>query len=392
MYIFQNTSRLLILENRRFNETSLQLAQSSNQGSSEDDLNVDVPEDSSISNSNLKSKNKKNRFNRTNRNKRGNNFSQRNNSSKSTSERSSATSFNMTNHSTGNVATIFVNRGVIQQPYRNVVQQTIELDFTVSPIHSRLSKHADVWASRIISIQQLQLRDTLGPKQDTWYPKLFSAFIYSYFKSLLYGVYHTIAEPLENSTCVVKGHNILYSVIKQSKFVFRYKDINVFYNFKISNEDIEQINQSIIDGKYDFVSKFLFKTDFKFSLFNPECERHLKDLNQMLGNNGPLFSLIDDESSVSNYLTQDNFPICNSFYTKESNETKWYYTSYSDVAVLSQAVLCGKSLFIKGISEESEILKYYTLNNEDDFSSLVKYEVTSVAGFNYPDYTDGNLK
>lgn len=389
---YQYNSRLIILDSIRQSEFSLHMANTPNQSSSEQETDVTSASPKFNSNSvNRKVNNKKKGFPKGKKSDFGNKKS--GGISRNTSpERSSATPFSMANHSTGNVATIFINRGVIQQPYRNVVQQTINFDFTVSPIVKRLEKQADVWARRIIACQNLQLRDTLGPKQDTWYKKLFSAYIYSYYKCLLYGIFDSIAEPLENSTCVVKGHNLLYSVVKQSKFVFRYKDTSVLYNFRIDDVKIDSILKAIKDSNFNFINDNLFKSTYKFSLFNAECERHLKDLNNMLGNSGPLFTLLDDSSVVSQYLTQDNFPLCNSFYDQELNEVKWYYTSYLDVPVLSQSVLIGKALFISTLSKDKDILQYYVFNNQDDENSLVKYEVTSVAGFDYPDFTNGSVK
>lgn len=289
--------------------------------------------------------------------------------------------FSTTNLSTQLVGTKFFNQSVVTQVFRFVHNETVVIRIYPRPIKERLRHQAEVWADKIIMTQELYLRSILSNSRSSdWREILISCYIYSYYLSLLYALTDRRVAEIPNDRVVIKGHGIMYQALLQPAFYFYHNDVTIKYDIDVSESDYNYIlNQA---RSYSYISEWI-STGTRFSLFNPQLDRCLKGLAAYSSSGDPEYGILSDSSGNSMYLSIDNFPISNSFYSTEGKVTKWYYAYVPNVDIMSNSTLFGKACFFTARNNE-DVSRYFDLIDADDELSLVKYEVVSLAASMYP--------
>jgi len=303
---------------------------------------------------------------------------------------SQVTNFKTTNHSTSLVTTKFYNQSFITQPFRVVTDETILFPYMINPILSRLNKQAQVFARKLISMQEIEWRYVLNQYPETWQGILENTYIYSYFKCLLYAVSdQRIAEIPDDFYCIT-GHSIMYNALKRSSFSFECDSIFVTYKHVCSAEHYTKLLG--LARSYDYIDSCL-QSDTRFYLENEYYDRFLRRIAaEMKGTKGPHFVEMTNSQNVKRYLTQDNFPLINTFYAQDSkgkvDENIWKYSFNQKTKIHSDSMLFGKAIFATELKDNLEVYDYFDKITVSDQSSLVKYEVSSVAGSTYPNYKE----
>lgn len=322
--------------------------------------------------------------NKQNKNKRGD----MNNSEQSAVNNASANnkySFVASNLSTYPITKKFYNRNLIIQPLTRVSNSIIEYNFSIRPDEMRLKYQSQSWARGVLGINGVKFNHLLsGYKSTEWQNILEQVYIYSYFKSLLYGAYSFKVKDHPVNACLLAGHCLLYHTIVRSRFNFEDKtlDVGTTYSFNLTDDDVVYIEKLITD-KFKFLKYQGDTLRNTFEFINENFDRILLDMKTgEVGKRIKFLCMKEDIQSIETFLSQRNFPVANSFYSKESNMLKWYYSCSKDHTLLTGSSLFGKALFVTLRDEENT--NYLEFNNEDDFLSLVPFEVTHICGYNYP--------
>lgn len=300
--------------------------------------------------------------------------------------------FSVVNLSSSVIAGKHFNQNVVASDFRDVQAVNIPIKLTIRPDRERLLAQAKVWARRVISTNEIIFRYIFGNRFETWIKYLEDMYIYSYFNCVL-----TALREKDKTTSYVDppvrmriaGHALLYNSLRNTlRTTFSSGSINITYNFDVTQEDYDFIYN--MANTFSFI-KSSINDDFRFSFENDMIERFFKALAETFTDDEPkLFNMYESTSSIYNMLNVDNYPLANSFYTtRNSGEnpdlTSWFYCYNSDYTVLDMSSLFGKALFVTSKDDLSNS-KYYDLNNVDDNFTLVKWEVTCLAGCDYPDY------
>lgn len=293
-------------------------------------------------------------------------------------------SHSLSNQSTELIITKFYNRLFIPSEYLNVVNQGEEIHFTVCPNDLRLRQQGIVYSDRILMIGEIDFKVMLGGVSVTWRPSLNKYYIYSYYKCLLLGINHLRTGEILESSFVVLGHAILYRAIVRGSFLFIDPDVNILYKFSITDELYDSILEEA--KTYPFIKNFLRETKFGFELANPDLDRYGRGLATCGHPDMPLFYDLSKSSDLDIYLTRDNFPLLNSFYSEsgsiDPDVTKWHYAFKSSEMLRNYNTYFGKACFISGLNNDKND-KYFEKNTDDDKLYLVKYEVQSLCGKQY---------
>jgi hypothetical protein len=255
---------------------------------------------------------------------------------------------------------------------------------SIRPNKERLEAQADVWAKKIISIQELSLRYILGIYEDKWYTRLKECFIYSYFRSVLYALSDKRVAEFDGIKYGIAGHVVLYNCLLRPSFSFDYKDSTIQYVFDISDEDFSYIKK--MAENFDYIYPYI-NDNRRFSLENSVLDRSLNSLNDSFTANEPkLENLTTKSNCILNCLKSDNFALGNSFYYGNPNdEGKWFYSHKTGKNILDLPSLFGKACFIHSADDETNGKYYETIDSDDEFY-LVKYEVSALCGQTYKDY------
>jgi hypothetical protein len=298
----------------------------------------------------------------------------------------SVSMFSTMNLSTPLVTTKHFNRNVVVQPYRVVKDQTIVIEYTVSLFKDRLESQAQVWARKILSSNQNHLRNILDSRKYEWLSILTKCYIYSYFTGALYALTDQRVAEIPKNRSMIAGHAIFYHVLMSPGFNFKQKGQTVVYRPMVSKSDYASLLN--IAKSYEFIRDNLVDGT-RFSLCNAELDRALSNLHNELGPQDPQFLYLDDSSKIGNYLNQDCFAISNSMYMKRKKVLYWYYCSNENCSVIDGSTLFGKALFITSI-DDGKVQNFFDSNlGSDDELSFVKYEVSALAGSEYPDPIPG---
>jgi hypothetical protein len=251
---------------------------------------------------------------------------------------------------------------------------------------------AQVFARKCISMYEVEWRYVLNQYPQQWEPLLKRVFVYSYFKCLLYATSNVVLSEIPDDTQVIIGHGIMYEILRKRTFSFESNGLTVCYKFVCDDDDFESILK--LAKEYTYIDNNLIEGS-RFSLEDEYIERYLRRIaKEMTGTQGPHFTKMKGSDKIGRYLTQDNFPIANSFYKKGSNENRWRYSFNSPAKLQESGMLFGKAIFVTESSSDNSVYSYFDEINRSDDSSLVKWEVSAVAGSNYPNYTGGksNIK
>jgi hypothetical protein len=301
---------------------------------------------------------------------------------------SSSSPFKVINHSIAVITTRYYNTSFIARPFREITDEVIDISYKIDPIKSRLDKQAQVFARKVISMEELDLRHALNQYPERWQSMLEQTFVYSYFKCLLYGTSNSrIAELPEDFFCIL-GHGIMYHIINKHSFSFEHNGIGVVYTHECSETHYESL--LALARQYSFLNNCITSEGSRFYMENEYYDRYLRKLSKELkGTRGPHLIEMLNSQNIARHLTQDSFPVLNSFYTNEKNENKWRYSFAPPAKLHDNGMLFGKAIFATQINSTNSNYDYFTLINESDDNSLVKYEVTAIAGSNYPNYIKG---
>jgi hypothetical protein len=187
----------------------------------------------------------------------------------------------------------------------------------------------------------------------------------------------------------IAGHALLYNALRNTMNTsFSCGSTNITYIFDVTQEDYDYIFN--MANTFDFIRTSL-NDGFRFSFENDTLERFFKALAETFTEDEPkLFNMYESTSNMYSMLNIDNYPLSNSFYTqknsgKKPNLTSWFYCYNPDYSILDMSSLFGKALFVTSKDDVAHS-KYFEQNEIDDQFSLVKWEVTCLAGCEYPDF------
>lgn len=334
---------------------------------------------------------------RNNRNDRNRNRNRQNSNSQSGSQNNSlspfdgrnnsimsplSTSFVCRNISTRTITAKYLNSRIISESYMSVKGVTLYVFLTLRIFKDRLDGQANVWARKILSMQELNLRHIIGGPNDKWVSELEKCFVYSYFSSVIYALNSNRVSDFPREKCFMKGHFILHRYLISQSFSVNHDDFQVTYKFDIDKIRYDEIMS--IAKRYDFIKDNLSEFP-KVSLCIEKFDRILNGLKDNLDPSGP--SLVNAGDTVINesYFTKENFPIGNSFYSDGNNQNKWCYSFTPDSNIIDKTTLFGKACFLC-VNKPNEISNSYDIIEVDDNYSLIKNEVVCLCGSNYPDY------
>lgn len=286
------------------------------------------------------------------------------------------------NLSTRTIATKYLNSKIVSGSYASVREETLYLNLTLKVFTDRLNAQANVWARKIYSLHEVNLRYIIGSRDDFWISKLEECFTYSYFSAVLYGISSSRVGDFSNNKCFVKGHYLLHRYLVSRSFSFQFDEQTIVYDFRISKERYDEIIK--LAKSYSYINDYLVEFP-TFSLENQSLDRILKGLKEKLSLDDPSLISSSDFNIVEDCLTKDNFPIGNSFYTDDKDPKYWSYAFTSDSNIIDKTTLFGKACFLS-LYKPNDISGFYDKFEEDDKFSLIKYEVTSICGSQYPAY------
>lgn len=287
------------------------------------------------------------------------------------------------NYSTRTIVSKYLNLKSVTQNFLTVRSQTLDLELTVNIFKDRLDAQANVWARKLVSYSELNLRGIIGTNQDRWISDLEKCFVYSYFSALFYAISTSRVRDIPAKRCFIKGHFILYNFLVSGSYSFRHDDFNVNYNFRITEEKYKEIFE--LGKKYSYIKDHLVVFPF-LSLENDALDRILGGLKRDLKTSEhPSIVYANEDSLIRSYLGPDTFPIGNSFYTNDKDSNEWSFSFNPDTNILDKTTLFGKACFLS-LSKKNEISDFYDKFNSDDNFSLIKYEVITLCGSDYPDY------
>lgn len=308
------------------------------------------------------------------------------NRSSQNSGSSNINKFSCNNLSIFSITEKHFNQSVILGNYRDVNNVTLPISMTIVPDNDRLIAQATVWASKIVSTQELSLRYILNSNQDRWQKDLIECFIYSYYRALLYALTDKRVAEFDGSKYGVIGHVLLYKMLLRPSFSFVQDDTTVKYEFNITDNEYDFILQSA--RFFPYVSDFI-NDGRRFSLENTIIDRHLNSLNDSFTPDEPqLENMNSDSSKILNCMTKESFPLANSFYYSRSSTekfSKWFYSYKTGNTIFSPSSLFGKACFVTSCDDNTNS-NYYETTSQDDEYYLVKYEVTALCGCSYSDY------
>lgn len=306
----------------------------------------------------------------------------------SISQRNANFSLSTFNRSTGLITTKSYNSSVVSKSFTSVKDETLVLKMTVKPIKEKLEAQAQVFARKIISLDELYLKAILNSDDAPsrkWINILTNSYIYSFYKCLLYAIYHQkTAECPENSS-VLLGHLIMYEALKKPSYTFENDDYTVSYQFRFTEEECKAIKDQAL--KYDFIKNYM-DTSPRLFIENEKLDRVLNGLRREHSPGHPIITRFCDSSEhVLKHLTRDNYPLANSMYTSKSKENtnKWFFCYSEGDSVLDSTTLFGKAMFVTAL-DDAVAGKYFDLNSDDDNNYLIKYETACLHGSSYPNF------
>lgn len=274
-----------------------------------------------------------------------------------------------------------VNTSLISNPQTLSEQVEIILEFKISIDKSQLIQQAFTWATRVNLQNELDLYKVLGSNQAFYVQRLAEIYVYSYFKSLLYGFYRRSVTEMQDGNFVLAGHSILYGFC--DKRIIQHTLQNVFISYKLVMTD-EEIN-SIIDmaNTFNFINGRISRFAGSFSICNTTIDRRLNQLKTMFRGKSTILIDLTNRSYIAENLTLGKFPLANSFLSK--NGKKFYYC-YNDLeSINGNVLLFGKACFLTVSSIANRELNCFESNPTFNTNQLTKYEVSCIASDKYFD-------
>lgn len=292
------------------------------------------------------------------------------------------------------IARKYKNNACLSQSYVVAASGSVDVHFSIKPNLERLKKQAISWANRVYLIEGLNLNKNIPYRkfQDPDYHLRFiaQAFIYSYFKCLLCGIFYNKIGQIQGQNFVVAGHQLMFDyLIRQSKQFTEETDIYVSYNLKFTTDDVKFILDMV--KSLEFLKEG--DLDTEMNSFNFEITKYNKILNHIKEKGraatDPQFFEFAQTASTSSLITNENYALANSCYKMPKDEklgqvspTSWYYADQAGAYVLDKTTLYGKAIFVVA-REKSSIGSYYNYVNSDDKGELVKFELTCLADSTY---------
>lgn len=351
-------------------------SESSDNGEQQSPVIVSSNKDGSSSSSNI-SKDLEKKSNKYAKQRK--NWSNKSNSNHNSDASHANTRFQCENLSLAIITSRQYNKNIIVTPFIQIKDSEILLSYSIEPNKIRLVAQANTWARTIVSSQNLDLRRIIGSRNDTWISELESAFIYSYFSCLLYSISAGRVSDISRTRKVIVGHGLMYSCLLSFGHTFRSNGFSVVYRFECDQENYDRI--VTLAREFPFINDYL-RTSPRFFLENERLERILSNLSESVAPEQTKFVELQSEK-YKNYLTKDTFPIANSFYASNGNESNWYYSINRSGTILNHSTLFGKALFVTAYS--SNLPNYYDNINADDNYSLIKYELSHICGSEFLD-------
>jgi len=292
--------------------------------------------------------------------------------------------FKQLNFSLSSICDKAFNRSVVTGNFRDVSNVLIPIRLTIRPENERLLAQATVWADKIISIQELNLRYIIGGDERIWKERLIECYVYSYYRSVLYALDDKTVAESDSPKFGLIGHIVLGQCLLRPSFSFSYKESTVQFVLDIDQKDVDAVFTA--SREFSYIGDFI-NDGRRFSLENVLIERRLNSLNDSFTKDEPkMADMVNPQSMVTTCLQSDKFSLGNSFYSESQSEgTKWFYSHMTNETIFSTPMLFGKSCFMVS-KDDSQNSLYYESIVEDDLFYLVSREVTSICGQSYRDF------
>lgn len=299
--------------------------------------------------------------------------------------------YSVENLGVGLVARKFINRNVFKRSFLSFNNANVNLVYSIRPNVNRLRIQAKTFARYVLQHSEVKLRDIFSlTKYEEAENILQDCFFYSYFRCLFYGIYNKMEPDIKFAPPTIHGHSVMYSVIKKGKLRFESNNVVVTYKIDINEKDLEfimkQFNKLSFHIKGKEVNKFV-KTDNLFSWQITKLDRILVLLQKHCSKFIKL-SAINSQAAESQ-LSSRSLPVFNSCYRLPDDEfsdvdvNKWYYCYSETPSLIDHGTCCGKALFLVTKSNADCDL-YFDYLDVDDKLNLVRYELSSIAGGEYP--------
>lgn len=298
-----------------------------------------------------------------------------------------------------NLGTVLITKKFINQRYPTtslpkILDNVIDLNFGIRPNCRRLKLQSNSFAQFVMTLENLNLKDILTSDDNSFNEKLLrECFIYSYYRALLYGIYDNKKNNMNTQIPCVIGHSIMSAAIRKKTITFFGNSLYVNYSINFDENDIKFINDSI--KKFPFLqgANEPKLTEYGFNWFISKYDRILILLRKELSsrNVSRLINIYDP--LVDGYLSQDNAPIFNSFYAtpkggrSELKLDDWFYTFNTSYSITEGSICFGKAVFLYTKSN-ADCKPYFDNLDMDDELNLTRYELSAIAGGEYPEPFD----
>lgn len=292
--------------------------------------------------------------------------------------------FKQLNFSLSSISDKAFNRSVITGNFRDISNVLLPIKLSIRPDNERLIAQSSVWADKIISIQELNLRYIIGGDERIWKERLIECYVYSYYRSVLYALNDKTVAESDSPKFGLIGHIILGQCLLRPSFSFTYKESTIQFVLDIDQEDVNAVFKA--SREFSYIGDYI-NDGRRFSLENVLIERRLNSLNDSFTKDEPkMADMVNPQSMVTTCLQSDKFSLGNSFYSENQSEgTKWFYSHMTNETIFSTPMLFGKACFMVS-KDDSKNSLYYESIVEDDLFYLVSREVTSICGQSYRDY------
>jgi len=286
------------------------------------------------------------------------------------------------NISIGTIVSKYFNANVLNQSYRTLTDQTLDLNLTIKIFDDRLKAQAVVWAEKVSSLHDLQLKNIIGKGIENWEQKLEDCYIYSFYSSVLYALSDAKVAEFSEQRYFLKGHLVLHKFLLTTSHSFQHNGYTVRYNFRYTDERLQEILTKA--KSFSFIKENIGENP-RFYLENQELDRILGGLKTSMPSRGPDICKASDMMNIESNLSKDFFALGNSFYTNDDNCNEWSYSFRPDSDILHNSTLFGKSCFMS-LFKINDISNFYDKINVDDEFYLTKYEVSNICGSEFGNY------
>lgn len=271
----------------------------------------------------------------------------------------------------------------------NVVQ--INYQFNADPLH--LAIQADVFARAMMTHRsKIDLKRILGSYQRDWLRILNEAYVYSFCKSVYYGLKAVDLYEYPNNLVAFPGHIFLMNVLAIKQFSYESADSQPYsiYIKIVNDKTIKELLDPIFEI-YPDVAEGMSDRSLHVSYVNTTYESVLNGLFNwtkipMKGKNGESLFFINkmDDMTIQSMTNQESNPILNSHLSEDLE--KFYFinpvsNSGPNKMRFNESLFISRAIGIVSNQLEVDDNTFYNVAKRDPVGDyLTKEEVYAVCG------------